>query len=62
MATIVLHKSKERVIDWVNPDTECVAITLEEYRNEMMAAEKSGCISFEDHKENMNQWLAEKRQ
>ncbi|MCL2329508.1 MAG: hypothetical protein FWC39_13490 [Bacteroidetes bacterium] len=62
MATAVLNKPKERVIDWVNPDAECSTITLEEYRNEMMAAEKSGFISFEDHKKNMNQWLTARLQ
>ena len=62
MATAVLNRTKKRVIDWVNPDTECATVTLEEYRNEMMVAEKSGFISFEDHKKNINQWLTAKLQ
>ena len=32
-------------------------ITLEEYRNEIQAAENADFISFEDHKKNMNKWL-----
>jgi len=48
-------------IDWINPQSEYSA-TLEEYRNEMLAAENSGFISFEDHKKNMNKWLAAKLQ
>ncbi len=62
MATAVLNRTKKRVIDWVNPDTECATVTLEEYRNEMMVAEKSSFISFEDHKKNINQWLTAKLQ
>jgi len=56
MATAVLDKPKVKTIDWVNPHSE-YAVTLEEYRNEMQAAENSGFISFEDHKKNMNKWL-----
>ena len=61
MATAVLNKSQRQIIDWTNPHSEnCV--TLEEYRNEMTTAEKSGFISFAKHKQNMNQWLAAKLQ
>jgi len=56
MGTTVLNKSKTNEIDWVNPQSEH-NVTLEEYRKEMMAAEDSGFISFENHKKNMNQWL-----
>ena len=55
MATITLDKSKEKNIDWINPQSNNV--TLEEYRTEMQVAENSGFISFEEHKKNMNQWL-----
>jgi len=48
-------------IDWINPQSE-YSVTLEEYRNEMLAAENSGFISFEEHKKNMNKWLATKLQ
>jgi hypothetical protein len=61
MATAVLNKSKVKEIDWVNPNSGC-AVTLEEYRSEMQVAENSGFIRFEDHKKNMNKWLAIKRQ
>ena len=59
MATAVLNKPQLQTIDEVNPHSEYRS-TLEEYRNEMMAAEKSGFISFEKHKQNMNKWLAAK--
>ena len=61
MATTVLHKSQEKTIDWINPQSE-YTVTLEEYRNEMKSAENSGFISFEDHKKNMNKWLTAKLQ
>jgi len=61
MATTVLHKSQEKIIDWINPQSE-YTVTLEEYRNEMKSAENSGFISFEDHKKNMNKWLTAKLQ
>ena len=59
MATEVLNKSQLQTIDWVNPHSEH-RVTLEEYRNEMTDAEKSGFVSFEKHKQNMNKWLAAK--
>ena len=62
MATAVLNRPKEKTIDWINPHLEHTAVTLEEYRNEITAAENSGFISFEDHKKNMNQWLTAKLQ
>jgi hypothetical protein len=37
-------------------------VTLEEYRNEMQAAENTGFIRFEDHKKNMSKWLTTKLQ
>jgi hypothetical protein len=58
MSTATLTKPKKKIIDWINPDSE--KVTLEEYRNEMQAAENSGFISFEEHKKNMNQWLTTK--
>jgi len=58
MASETLNITKKRTIDWINPSTE--KVTLEEYRNEMQAAENSGFISFETHKKNMNKWLATK--
>jgi hypothetical protein len=61
METAVLKEPKVRTIDWVNPQSE-YNVTLEEYREEMIVAEKSGFINFEAHKKNMNQWLAEKLQ
>jgi hypothetical protein len=33
---------------------------LEDYKKEMQSAENSGFISFEEHKKNMNKWLAAK--
>ena len=59
MATIILDKQKVNPIDWINPHSQ-QDISLEEYRSEMQAAENSGFISFEDHKKNMNKWLATK--
>lgn len=59
MGTATLSKPKRKTVDWVNPQAE-QSVTLEEYRNEMQSAEKSGFVSFEDHKKSMNQWLAEK--
>ena len=61
MATTVLHKPKEKAIDRINPHLE-YTVTLDEYRDEMKAAENSGFVSFEDHKKNMNQWLTTKLQ
>ena len=61
MATAILNKPQLQNIDWVNPNSKH-RVTLEEYRNEMTAAENSGFISFEKHKQNMNQWLATKLQ
>ena len=61
MTTTVLDKSNVKTIDWVNPNSE-YAVTLEEYRNEMQAAENSGFIRFEGHKKNMNKWLMTKLQ
>jgi len=58
MATVTLNKSKEKIIDWINPHSD--KVTLEEYRSEMQAAEDSSFISFEEHKKNMNQWLTTK--
>lgn len=59
MLTAVLNKQKEKITIDSNPHSKH-SVTLEEYRNEMQAAENSGFISFEDHKENMNQWLTAK--
>ena len=59
MATGVLNKPQKQTIDWVNPNSE-YGVTLEEYRDEMTEAEKTDFISFENHKQNMNQWLATK--
>jgi len=59
MGTTVLNKSKTNIIDWVDPQSK-YNVTLEEYREEMTAAENSGFVSFEDHKKNMSQWLAKK--
>ena len=62
MTIAVLEKPKVKTIDdKVNPHSE-YTVTLEEYRNEMRAAENSGFIRFEDHKKNMNQWLTAKLQ
>ena len=61
MTTATIKKTKEKTIDWVNQHSE-YAVTLEEYRHEMQAAENSGFIRFEDHKKNMNKWLTEKLQ
>ena len=62
MTTTVLEKPKVMTItDGVNPCSEH-NLTLEEYRNEIQAAENSGFISFEDHKKNMNKWLTAKLQ
>ena len=58
MPTATLTEPKKKIIDWINPHSE--KVTLEEYRNEMQAAENSGFISFEEHKKNMNQWLTTK--
>ena len=58
MATATLDKPKKKIINWKNPSSE--RVTLEEYRDEMQAAENSGFISFEEHKKNMNQWLTTK--
>jgi len=61
MTTTALEKSKVKTIDWINPSSE-YTVTLDEYRSEMQAAENSGFIRFEEHKENMNKWLATKLQ
>ena len=61
MATAVINKPQQQTIDWVNPHLE-YHITEEEYCNEMTAAENSGFISFEKHKQNMNKWLETKLQ
>ena len=63
MATAILNKSKvkAKTIDWINPHPKH-AVTLEEYCDEMQAAENSGFISFDDHKKNMNKWLTTKLQ
>ena len=58
MATVTLNKPKKKIIDWIKPQQE--KATIEEYRNEMQAAENSDFISFEKHKKNMNQWLTAK--
>jgi hypothetical protein len=58
MATITIKKPEKKIIDWIHPHSENVM--LEEYCNEMQAAEDSGFISFEEHKKNMNQWLITK--
>ena len=61
MTTTVSDKPEIKKIDWINPHSEC-SVTLEEYRREMLAAESSGFIRFEDHKKNMNKWMAAKLQ
>ena len=61
MATTIINKPQHPSIDRVTPHSES-CMTLEEYRNEMKAAEKSGFISFEKHKQNMNRWLEMKLQ
>ena len=61
MATVVIDEPKLRTIDWINPCSKNPA-TLEEYRNEMIEAEKSGFISYEKHKQNMKKWLTTKLQ
>jgi len=58
MQTTTLEKPKEKVVNWITPQSE--KPTIEEYRSEMKVAENSGFISFEEHKKNMNQWLTEK--
>ena len=58
MATATLNKYQKKTIDWINSYPN--EVTLEEYRSEIQAAESSGFISFEDHKKNMNEWLATK--
>jgi len=58
MGIVTLDKKEKTIIDWVNPHSE--KVTLEEYCNEMQAAENSGFIGFEEHKKNMNQWLTTK--
>ena len=58
METATLDKPKKKIINWKNPSSE--RVTLEEYRDELQAAENSGFISFEEHKKNMNQWLTTK--
>jgi len=58
MATTTLEKPKKKVIDWINPHSD--GVTLEEYRSEMQSAENTEFISFEDHKKNMNKWIARK--
>jgi hypothetical protein len=56
METTVSKKTKEKTTDWINPELTH-AVSLEEYRTEMLDIEKSVFISFEDHKKNINQWL-----
>ena len=58
METATLNKPKKKTIEWTNPHSE--EVTLEAYRHEMQAAENSDFIGFEEHKKNMNQWLAVK--
>ena len=58
MTTAILSKPKRKSIDWINPNSE--KVKLEEYQNEMQAAENSGFISFEEHKKNINKWLTAK--
>ena len=58
MLTETLKEPKKKTDDWINPYSK--KATLEEYRNEMQAAENSDFISFEDHKRNMNKWLTTK--
>ena len=61
MATLVMDEPKLRTVDWINPCSDSPT-TIEEYRNEMTEAEKSGYISFEKHKQNMKKWLTTKIQ
>jgi hypothetical protein len=58
MTTAILSKPKKRSIDWINPNLD--KVKLEDYQSEMQAAENSGFISFEEHKNNMNKWLTAK--
>ena len=58
MSTATLSKPKTKTPDKFYPISE--KVTLEEYISEMQAAENSGFISFEKHKQNMNQWLTSK--
>jgi len=58
MQTITVNKPKKKTIDWMRPHSENTSI--EEYRIEMLTAENSGFIGFEEHKKNMNQWLTTK--
>jgi len=54
MEVATLNRPRKKNINWINSSER---LTLEEYRDEMLAAENSDFISFEDHKKNMNQWL-----
>jgi hypothetical protein len=56
MPAKTLNKSKEKTNNWINSHPK--EATLEEYRSEMQVAENADFISFEDHKKNMNKWLA----
>ena len=57
MDTLVKDKIsvEKKEIDWVSPSD--VKVTLDDYRNEMYAAEHSGDISYEQFKTNMHQWM-----
>jgi hypothetical protein len=61
MTVVVAKKPKEKTIDWINPNLT-YTVTMDDYRNEMMAAENSGFITLEEHKKNMNQWMTTKLQ
>jgi len=49
---------EKKEIDWVNPYSD-VKITLEDYRNEMYEAERSGDISNEQFQTNMHKWMTQ---
>ena len=47
---------EKKEIDWVSPYSD-VKVTLEDYRNEMYAAERSGDITNEEFQANMHKWM-----
>jgi len=57
MDTLVQRQDfcRKKEIDWVSPSD--VKVTLDDYRNEMYAAERSCDISYEQFKTNMHQWM-----
>jgi len=55
MATAVAKKQ----INWQVPSTNDEQITMEDYRNMLSAAENSGYMSYETHRQKLNEWLNE---